>query len=140
LIVASKIMSLSMGSQPHRIFPVFWILGFFLLFPASQAFRTIVPLSSQPVSFFRCSHSSHDSALRDAKWRLSLSAASAEDEEWYPHDPAWTTPQLLEGIWSQIALAKDLVRGVRDLCFVLVAVLPSTVVSLNVALCRNRIR
>jgi hypothetical protein len=39
---------------------------------------------------------------------------SEADDEWYPHDPAWTTPQLLEGLWSQIAQAKDMVKGVSS--------------------------
>jgi hypothetical protein len=52
--------------------------------------------------------------------------AVSDEDEWYPHDPAWTTPQLLEGIWSQIAQAKDMVRGVR--CFS---------VSSNVSKCKN---
>jgi hypothetical protein len=38
---------------------------------------------------------------------------SHSDDEWHPNDPAWTTSQLLEGIWSQIAQAKDMVKGVR---------------------------
>ena len=42
-----------------------------------------------------------------------LSPSSQDDEEWHPNDPAWTTPQLLEGIWSQIAQAKNMVRNVR---------------------------
>ena len=42
-----------------------------------------------------------------------LSPSVEEEEEWHPHDPAWTTPQLLEGIWSQIAQAKNMVRNVR---------------------------
>ncbi len=36
-----------------------------------------------------------------------------EKEEWHPHDPAYTTPQLLAGIWFQIAQAKSMVKGVR---------------------------
>ena len=43
-----------------------------------------------------------------------------EDEEWHPHDPAWTTSQLLKGLWSQIAQAKDMVKGVRVCVFVCV--------------------
>jgi hypothetical protein len=34
------------------------------------------------------------------------------DEEWHPNDPAYTTPQLLVGIWDQIAMAKTLTKGV----------------------------
>jgi hypothetical protein len=44
-----------------------------------------------------------------------LSPSIDTEEEWHPHDPAWTTPQLLEGIWSQIAQAKNMVRNVRNM-------------------------
>ena len=36
-----------------------------------------------------------------------------DGEEWHPHDPAWTTPRLLQGIWDQIAHANTMVKGVR---------------------------
>lgn len=54
-------------------------------------------------------------ATTTTRWMSSSRSdalASHSDDEWHPHDPAWTTPQLLEGIWSQIAQAKDMVRGV----------------------------
>ena len=44
---------------------------------------------------------------------LASPANHHSDDEWHPHDPAWTTPQLLEGLWSQIAQAKTMIRGVR---------------------------
>ncbi len=56
------------------------------------------------------------------RYRLSSSRQDLEDdgnketdvvEEWHPHDPAYTTPQLLAGIWFQIAQAKTMVKGVR---------------------------
>ena len=81
-------------------------------------------------------HSSAVSALtRRARKRRTLdvppflllsSSSSAqqqpqeEEEEWHPHDPAWTTSQLLKGLWSQIAQAKDMVKGVRVCVFVCV--------------------
>lgn len=34
------------------------------------------------------------------------------DDEWHPHDPAYTTSQLLVGIWDQIAMAKTMTRNV----------------------------
>jgi hypothetical protein len=34
------------------------------------------------------------------------------DDEWHPHDPAETTPQLLAGIWLQIAHGTTMVKGV----------------------------
>jgi hypothetical protein len=37
------------------------------------------------------------------------------DEEWHPNDPAYTTPQLLVGIWDQIAMAKTMTKGVSDM-------------------------
>jgi len=43
-----------------------------------------------------------------------LTTQPHQDDEWHPHDPAWSTPQLLKGIWSQIAQAKDMVRGVSS--------------------------
>lgn len=58
------------------------------------------------------------------RYRLSSSRQDFDDvgsgkeetdvvEEWHPHDPAYTTPQLLAGIWFQIAQAKTMVKGVR---------------------------
>ena len=38
--------------------------------------------------------------------------ASDNDDEWHPHDPAHTTPQLLAGIWWQIAQGTTMVKGV----------------------------
>ena len=43
---------------------------------------------------------------------LRMLPPSSSDDEWHPNDPAWTTPQLLEGIWGQIAQAKNMVRNV----------------------------
>jgi hypothetical protein len=34
------------------------------------------------------------------------------DDEWHPHDPAFTTPQLLAGVWDQIAHAGTMSKGV----------------------------
>jgi hypothetical protein len=34
------------------------------------------------------------------------------DDEWHPRDPAHTTPQLLAGLWHQIAQVGSLVKGV----------------------------
>lgn len=34
------------------------------------------------------------------------------DGEWHPNDPAYTTPQLLVGIWDQIAMAKTMSKDV----------------------------
>ncbi|EEC48347.1 predicted protein [Phaeodactylum tricornutum CCAP 1055/1] len=33
------------------------------------------------------------------------------DDEWHPHDPAFTTPQLLAGVWDQIAHAGTMSKG-----------------------------
>ncbi|GAX13046.1 hypothetical protein FisN_2Hh528 [Fistulifera solaris] len=33
------------------------------------------------------------------------------DDEWHPRDPAFTTPQLLVGIWQQIAQATSMAKG-----------------------------
>ena len=38
------------------------------------------------------------------------------DDEWHPRDPASTTPQLLAGLWHQIAQSGTMTRGVGDLC------------------------
>jgi hypothetical protein len=35
-----------------------------------------------------------------------------EEEEWHPHDPADTMPQLLAGLWHQIAEAGSMLKGV----------------------------
>jgi hypothetical protein len=34
------------------------------------------------------------------------------DDEWHPHDPAETTPQLLASIWCQISNGISMVKGV----------------------------
>jgi hypothetical protein len=34
-----------------------------------------------------------------------------EEEEWHPRDPAYTIPQLLEGVWFQISQGKTMVKG-----------------------------
>jgi hypothetical protein len=34
------------------------------------------------------------------------------DDEWHPHDPADTTPQLLASIWDQISNGISMVKGV----------------------------
>lgn len=34
------------------------------------------------------------------------------DDEWHPRDPAFTTPQLLVGIWQQIAQATSMAKDV----------------------------
>lgn len=39
------------------------------------------------------------------------------DDEWHPRDPAFTTPQLLLGIWQQIAQATTMAKGVSCLFF-----------------------
>jgi hypothetical protein len=38
------------------------------------------------------------------------------DDEWHPHDPAETTPQLLASIWDQIANGLSMVKGVSTKC------------------------
>ena len=48
--------------------------------------------------------------------RMGSNAAEEEEEEWHPRDPAYTTPQLLVGLWSQIAQAGTMTRGVSRLC------------------------
>ena len=52
-------------------------------------------------------------ALGQALLSAQLQPTAHEEDEWHPHDPAWTTSQLLKGLWSQIAQAKDMVKGVR---------------------------
>jgi hypothetical protein len=68
-------------------------------------------------AFCLAAASSADAAASDGSHDHS---SSNKNDEWHPHDPAWTTPQLLEGIWSQIAQAKNMVRGVRGVVFVFV--------------------
>lgn len=41
-----------------------------------------------------------------------LAAADTDNEDFHPEDPASTTPQLLKGIWDQIAQALSMERGV----------------------------
>lgn len=43
-------------------------------------------------------------------------ASFASDDEWHPRDPAFTTPQLLSGVWHQIAQAGTLSKGVSCNC------------------------
>ena len=44
--------------------------------------------------------------------QLAASRSSEEDDEWHSRDPAETTPQLLRGIWRQIAQGGSMVKGV----------------------------
>ena len=47
---------------------------------------------------------------------LLFASSNQEDEEFYPSDPACTTPQLLSSLWLQIAQGcKNLSKGVRFL-------------------------
>lgn len=41
----------------------------------------------------------------------SNNAGYYTDDEWHPHDPAHSTPQLLAGLWTQIANGLTLVKG-----------------------------
>lgn len=57
--------------------------------------------------------------FRQGRGQLLESASSEmeedptqSEEEWYPRDPAYTTPQLLVGLWSQIAQASTMAKGV----------------------------
>ena len=45
---------------------------------------------------------------------LSPLDQAESDDEWHPHDPANTVPQLLSSLWSQIAQAGNMVKGVRE--------------------------
>jgi len=49
---------------------------------------------------------------------LSMSSLDPDsyemDDEWHPRDPAYTTPQLLCGLWHQIAAAGSMSKGVRS--------------------------
>lgn len=62
--------------------------------------------------------------IRRCRRRSLASSSSLEDggvdkkgdddeEEWHPRDPAHTTPQLLAGLWHQIAQSGSMTRGVR---------------------------
>jgi len=42
------------------------------------------------------------------------SSSSSLQDEWHPHDPAESTPQLLAGLWHQIAQANTMIKGVRS--------------------------
>ncbi|GKY91902.1 hypothetical protein MPSEU_000161800 [Mayamaea pseudoterrestris] len=46
------------------------------------------------------------------QWLSDVPMLQAEtDDEWHPHDPAATIPQLLHSVWSQIAQAGNMVKG-----------------------------
>ena len=49
--------------------------------------------------------------------QMQPDAVNAANNEWHPHDPAKTTPQLLSSVWGQIARAKTMSKGVRCLLF-----------------------
>jgi hypothetical protein len=54
-------------------------------------------------------------------------AAFHTDNEWHPHDPATTTPQLLASLWSQIASStSSMVKGETD-----TVIYPDMIQSLN---------
>lgn len=82
--------------------------------PLQRVSRTYSPLQLQlPPHPFEPKGRLSSSARFSSKDDNGDDAANdGDDDEWFPHDPAWTTPQLLEGIWSQIAQAQDLVHGV----------------------------
>ena len=75
-----------------------------LAFGLSQPTRTRGRSARQPglQSLFVTSDSSGDEGVYS-------------DEEWHPRDPAFTTPQLLAGLWHQIAQSGTMSRGVRTL-------------------------
>lgn len=68
----------------------------FTQLPLASAFVT-----RQPVAF-----------LRFVPMQASMPADVHSDDEWHPRDPAFTTPQLLVGIWQQIAQATSMAKGV----------------------------
>ena len=60
-------------------------------------------------------YNNNENSRKNQQQRQSiLFSSSQNDEEWYPRDPASTTPQLLSALWLQIAQGcKDLSKGVR---------------------------
>jgi hypothetical protein len=67
---------------------------------SAKAFRLTQPYTRRNPSFLRL----HSQLSPDSFY---------SDDEWHPNDPAYTTPQLLVGIWDQIAMAKTLTKDVR---------------------------
>jgi hypothetical protein len=47
--------------------------------------------------------------------RHSSMIEAETDDEWHPHDPADTIPQLLAALWNQIAQAGGMVQGVSTI-------------------------
>jgi hypothetical protein len=88
---------------------------------AGRQQRIWCPLSRMKNSNGSNNNNNSDNAADDGDDGAAASAAAAgahphhptDSDEWHPHDPAYTTPQLLASLWGQIAAAKDLVRGVR---------------------------
>ena len=49
---------------------------------------------------------------RSESTQLTAEGTGQDADEFYPHDPAETTPQLLKSIWHQIAQGNSMVKGV----------------------------
>lgn len=86
------------------IAPMISLAVFFAQLPMASAFVVM----RQPVTFPR---------LLPMQASLSDKMDVHSDDEWHPRDPAFTTPQLLVGIWQQIAQATSMAKGVR--CFLI---------------------
>jgi hypothetical protein len=77
----------------------------------------LATLSSVATAFqLGSNHNHRPSSSSIPRRRSSLdddAVLETDDDEWHPHDPANTIPQLMEAVWSQIAQAGGMVKGVR---------------------------
>jgi hypothetical protein len=77
--------------------------------------QTVSAASLAPSSLSR-----HDGRRRSRRYHQAALKSMADpsafhtDDEWHPHDPASTTPQLLAGIWHQIAQCATMAKGVSS--------------------------
>jgi len=115
-----------MGSSSAA--PTFLLLvSLLLLIHTIVAFLPSHHLAFSPLKTFRIQGGAHrssvDTSIRHTAARQDVSCTrlhaknttsskqDESDEEWYPMDPAYTTPQLLSAQWFMIAGANNMVKG-----------------------------
>jgi hypothetical protein len=87
----------------------------FLLLPLTAAFTFEQPISAHVVtgrSQSRAAFVGRQTTQLASSTTGGSNAGFYTDDEWHPHDPAETTPQLLSSIWAQISNGITMVKGV----------------------------
>jgi hypothetical protein len=76
-----------------------------LTFSASRATTAFVPTTARTTK-------TNTQLASSTTGGGNANAGFYTDDEWHPHDPAETTPQLLASIWCQISHGTTMVKGV----------------------------